>query len=55
MKVYVIRWYDNELRSGVHKVFSSREKAEEYLSYIGTGPFDYGYYLLRYIHEYEVE
>lgn len=64
-KVYVIWQVDAEpwenYYDGIHKVFSSKEAAEEYLKYNKDKTFDedeesgdYGYILLDNIYEYEV-
>ena len=41
MKVYIVTWFDGEPYSridGIEKVFSSMEKAQEYISNKGKGP-----------------
>lgn len=63
-KVYVVMQFDAQpyesYMDGVHKVFSSKESAEEYVKAYGTGPHwededhYFGYYLSDRIEEREV-
>ena len=60
MKVYVVEWFTYESESGIHKIFSSKEAAYEYIKKMGKGPhggegWDEQYFLSGSAEEIEVE